>query len=129
MKKTILTTFAACLFLATGVTANNSSAAFDSAIVPSISTELSSFCMAIVKGDTEIVEKLIGLGEDVNQKSLGMAPIHYAARYNRVEILKMLLANGAKVKKKCDKGYTAAKYAEISGAVDALEVLKSAMKK
>lgn len=128
MKKTILTVVAACLFVASGVNANNS----DNLVAhdyPTISLELSSFCKAIVKGDVETVKKLIELGEDVNQKSLGMAPLHYAARYNRAEIVELLLANGANAKKKCDKGYTAVKYAELSGAMEALQALKAAMKK
>ena len=85
--------------------------------------------MAIVKGDIDTVKKLIDLGEDVNRKSLGMTPLHYAARYNRAEIAEVLLANGANLKKRCDKGYTAMKYAELSGAMEALEVLNAAVKK
>ncbi|TAI46799.1 ankyrin repeat domain-containing protein [Flagellimonas allohymeniacidonis] len=129
MKKTILTVVAVCLFVATGMNANNSTAVDNTVEVPKISVELNSFCKAIVKGDVETVKKLIELGEDVDKKSLGMAPIHYAARYNRVEIVELLLANGANAKKKCDKGYTAAKYAELSGAMEALQALKAAMKK
>lgn len=36
--------------------------------------DVSSFCKAIMQGDIETVQKLIDLGEDVNQKSLGMTP-------------------------------------------------------
>lgn len=130
MRKTILTVASACLFLVMGVNANaNESTASNVVDIAALPVELNSFCKAIVKGDVDTVKKLIELGEDVNQKSLGMAPLHYAARYNRVEIVELLLANGANVKKKCDKGYTAMKYAEISGAMDALQALKSAMKK
>ena len=77
----------------------------------------------------ETVKKLIELGEDVNQKSLGRAPIHYAARYNRAEVLKVLIENGADLKKRCDKGMTAIKYAKMSHADEALAVLEEAMKK
>ncbi len=52
--------------------------------------ELNSFCKAIVQGDYEAVKKMIELGEDINQKSLGKTPAIYAARYNKVEILKLL---------------------------------------
>ncbi len=130
MKKTILTVVAAFALVATGVRANDSSTIIDSNLPSSvISAEINSFCKAIMKGDFETVKKLIELGEDVNQKSLGMAPIHFAARYNQTEILELLIANGANVKKRCDKGYTAKKYAELSNATEALEVLKLAMKK
>jgi len=94
-----------------------------------VTYDLSSFCKAIVKGDVEAVKKLIELGEDVNQKSLGMAPVHFAARYNRAEILEILIANGANLKKRCDKGYTVKKHAELSQATDALRVIENAMKK
>ncbi|PRX57970.1 ankyrin repeat domain-containing protein [Flagellimonas meridianipacifica] len=128
MKKTILTVTAACLLLVAGVSANETS--FPTVEVEtSISYEISSFCMAIVKGDIDTVKKLIELGEDVNRKSMGMTPLHYAARYNRAEIAEVLLANGANAKKRCDKGYTAQKYAELSGAMEALEVINSAVKK
>lgn len=83
------------------------------------------FCAAIVQGDLEMVEKLIALGEDVNQKSHGRTPLQYAARYNRVEIAKLLLDKGAKLNAKCDKGFTALKYAELSQANDVAQLLKN----
>ena len=54
-----------------------------------------------------------------------MTPAMFAARYNKAEILELLIANGANLKTKSDKGYTAEKIAELSNASDALEVLKS----
>jgi len=89
----------------------------------------SSFCMAIMKGELETVKKMIELGEDVNQKSLGMTPAHYAARYNKAEILELLIKNGANLKKRCDKGYTVKKYAELSNATAALNIINTAMDK
>ena len=91
--------------------------------------EINSFCKAIIKGDVEMVQKMIALGEDVNQKSLGKTPAHYAARYNKPEILELLIQNGANLKKRCDQGYTVKKYAEISQAKEALKVIDAAMKK
>ena len=91
--------------------------------------EINSFCKAIVKGDFDLVKKMIALGEDVNQKSLGKTPAHYAARYNKPEILELLIANGANLKKRCDQGYTVKKYAEISEAKEALRIINAAMKK
>ena len=88
--------------------------------------KISSFCKAIMQGDIETVKKLITLGEDVNKKSLGMTPAIFAARYNKAEILKLLIKNGADLKIKSDKGYTIKKYAELSNAIDALTVLEAA---
>lgn len=75
--------------------------------------------LSVAKGDLETVKKLIEFGADVNQKWNGMTPAMYAARYNRVEILKLLIAKGANLKTKCDNGRNAAFYAKQSGAKDA----------
>ena len=48
-------------------------------------------CISIVKGDMDTVKKLIELGQDVNKKSNGLTPAMYAAKYNRLDILKLLL--------------------------------------
>ena len=90
---------------------------------------LSSFCNAILKGDIETVKSMITLGEDVNEKSLGMTPAIFAARYNKAEILKVLIANGADLRIKCDKGMNIKKYAELSNAQDALAVINEHWKK
>tara|TARA_R110002051_G_scaffold241712_1_gene302109 strand:- start:79942 stop:80331 length:390 start_codon:yes stop_codon:yes gene_type:complete len=84
---------------------------------------LSSFCNAIVKGDLKTVKSMIALGEDVNQKSLGMTPAIFAARYNKVEILEVLIANGANIRITCDKGINIKQYAEAANATDALQVI------
>lgn len=84
----------------------------------------SPFCMAIVKGDLETVTKLIELGSDVNKKSNGMTPLMYAARYNRTDIMKVLIKKGAKIKTRDSKGYTALKFAQLSNAKEAVALLK-----
>jgi len=127
MKKTILAVAAFCMLVTTGVSAMELSKNNETIEIPAPSVEISSFCKAVMQGDVETVTKLIELGEDVNQKSLGMAPIHYAARYNKAEVLKVLIENGANLKIKCDKGFTALKYAELSNANDALAVLEQAL--
>ena len=86
--------------------------------------ETSALCLAVVKGDKEAVENLIAMGESIDEKSNGMMPIHYAARYNRVEILKVLITAGAEVHVTCDKGFTPLKHAEMSKAGDAEQFLK-----
>lgn len=85
---------------------------------------VNSFCKAIMQGDIETVKSLLALGEDVNQKSLGMTPAIFAARYNQAEILELLLEKGADLSIKCDKGRTAKEYAELSNAKDALLVIE-----
>jgi ankyrin repeat protein len=86
---------------------------------------VNSFCKAIIQGDIETVRKLIALGEDVNEKSLGMTPAIFAARYNKAEILKVLIENGANIRIRSDRGYSITKYAESANAKDALMVIKT----
>ena len=129
MRKTILTVAAACMVAVTGLSAKEISTATD---VPAITkhiknVDISSFCMAIVKGDYITVKSLIDLGEDVNQKSLGMTPAMFAARYNKAEILELLIEKGADLKIKSKNGFSVTKYAELSNATDALAVLETAL--
>ena len=85
-------------------------------------------CLAISNGEVEVVKKFIKYGADVNERTNGMTPLMYAARYNQTEIIKLLISNGADVKAKCKNGLTALKYAEISNATEAAELLRSSMK-
>ncbi|HEX9600222.1 MAG TPA: ankyrin repeat domain-containing protein [Mariniflexile sp.] len=89
--------------------------------------KVNSFCVSIAKGDIETVKKLLSLGEDVNQKSNGMTPVMYAAKYNRTEILELLIAKGANLKAKSDKKMTAAEYAKLHGATDAHAIIEQAL--
>lgn len=89
---------------------------------------LSPFCKAIVKGDLETVQNLLALGVDVNEKSLGRTPAMYAARYNKVEILKLLIKYDANLKAKCNgKKFTALEYAKHANATEAAEVIEKAL--
>ena len=90
--------------------------------------KLNSFCKAIIQGDIQTVKKLIALGEDVNKKSLGLTPAIFAARYNKAEILKVLILNGADLKIRSDRGYSITKYAESANAVDALAVINAELR-
>ncbi|SHI60588.1 ankyrin repeat domain-containing protein [Flavobacterium terrae] len=90
-------------------------------IIASVNSPL---CAAIIKGDLEAVKKFVEYGVDVNETSNGMTPLMFAARFNRVDIIEILLKNGADKKTKDDKGYTALKYAEQSRANDAIQALK-----
>ncbi|KIO52728.1 ankyrin repeat domain-containing protein [Flavobacterium hibernum] len=80
--------------------------------------------VAVGKGDLAFVKKLIEYGADVNEMSEDLSPLMIAARYNKVEILKVLLASGANPSVKNDKGFTALKYAQLSNAADAIAILK-----
>ena len=129
MRKTILAVAAALLFAATGVYAeSNSENHLATTNTTVVTAKLNSFCKAIMQGDYDTVKRMIELGEDVNQKSLGMSPAIFAARYNKAEILELLIENGADITVKCDKGFTAKRHAELSNAVDALAVIENAMK-
>ncbi|NER12432.1 hypothetical protein GWK08_03185 [Leptobacterium flavescens] len=88
---------------------------------------INAFCMAIAKGDMETVKKLIEQGENVNKKSRGMTPAMWAARYNRVEILKLLIDKGANLHLRSNQGFKALKYAEAAGAKEAMQVIKNAL--
>lgn len=91
--------------------------------------KVNSFCVSIAKGDIDTVKTLITRGEDVNQKSNGMTPVMYAAKFNRTEILKLLIEQGANLKAKSNKGYTALKFAKLHGASDAEVIIKEALAK
>ena len=90
-------------------------------ITSSFSTPLT---MAVGKGDLAFIKKLIEYGADVNELSEDLSPLMIAARYNKVEILNVLLSNGANPNVKNEKGFTALKYAQLSNATEAIAILK-----
>lgn len=85
---------------------------------------VSPFCIAIAQGDYNMVKGMIALGSDVNEYSNKMTPLMFAARYNQVEIIKLLVANGAELDKKDVNGRTAIDYAKNANAENALSTLK-----
>ncbi|SNR71757.1 Ankyrin repeat-containing protein [Maribacter sedimenticola] len=89
-----------------------------------VNDDISPLCKAAMKGDVEQVRSLIAIGNGPNEKSLGMTPAMFAARYNRVEVLKVLLLNGANLNMKSEKGYTAKEYAEMSNAKEVLSIIE-----
>ncbi|WP_405395689.1 ankyrin repeat domain-containing protein [Maribacter sp. Asnod2-G09] len=125
MKKSISILLFVSVFTLTGVYANNSDYInLNEAIAVSVNDEISSLCKAVIKGDVDQVRSLLALGEKSNEKSLGLTPAMYAARYNKAEVLKVLLLNGANLNIKSDQGYTAKDYAKMSNAKDVLDVIK-----
>ncbi|MEW7290987.1 ankyrin repeat domain-containing protein [Aquimarina sp. 2304DJ70-9] len=124
MKKTLLFTLAVVLISSVSFATETSNVNYDNHNYDLVTVQTSPFCMAIVKGDTETVKKLIDLGSDVNKKSNGMTPLMFAARYNRVDIIKLLVEKGANIKTKDSKGYNAMKFAKLSNAKEAIALLE-----
>ncbi len=124
MKKTAIIIAIALGFSITSLNASNDNLNQSRSEVI-IKKTVNPFCMAIVKGDFKTVKRLIELGADINAKSNGMTPVMYAAKFNRLDVLKMLVAKGAKTNIKSNKGMTATKYAELSNAQEALTYLQS----
>ena len=83
--------------------------------------------LAIVQDDYQTVKRFLELGSDieVKDKTMGMTPLMYAARYNNVSLLKLLIANGANRDETSKLKLTALQYAEHSNATDAIDYLKS----
>ncbi|MFD0963431.1 ankyrin repeat domain-containing protein [Pseudofulvibacter geojedonensis] len=115
MKKILLTAL-----LAYGVCATANSNYQNNFTNPSVvaiaKSDVNALCKSIAANDIITVKKLLKLGEDVNSFSGGMTPLMYAARYNRVEIINMLVAKGAKLKARDSRGNTALVHAQRSGA-------------
>ncbi len=84
-----------------------------------------SLSIAISKGDFETVKKYVESGANINKRFNGMTPLMFAARYNKVEILKYLLQKGADRNIEDTQGFTALKHAELSSAFEVIAVLKS----
>lgn len=79
---------------------------------------------AICEGDIENVKKIIKYGADVNKLSKDMSPLMLAARFNKFEIITILLANGAKPSLENEKGLIALDYAEYAKAHESIAILK-----
>ncbi|MDV7186133.1 ankyrin repeat domain-containing protein [Lutibacter sp. TH_r2] len=126
MKKFLVTTvfFFAVVSITTASTITSN---FKSLNFTKKTLTINAFCKLIQMGDYEAVKSLINEGVDVNKKSNGLTPLMFAARHNRVKIAKLLIANGAKLKMKSDKGFTALKYAELSNATEAKIIIEHAL--
>ena len=122
MKKSIII-LGAILVSVNAATASNQKLVTKNAIEFSVNPN-SPLHIAISKGDLESVKKFIQYGADVNKISKDMSPLMVAARYNKCEIIMILLANGAKPSEKNEKGFTAFNYAEFSNATDCIAILK-----
>lgn len=126
MRKTIILTVIAMCISMVSVQANATTTKGEP-LTTAKYLKVNSFCVSIALGDIETVQKLLALGEDVNQVSNGMTPAMYAAKYNRTEILKLLIQRGADLKDKSDKHMTALQYAKLHGAKDAAIIIKQTL--
>ena len=124
MKKTIIIFGLALVTFTNVATASTVSAASSSSVVLNYGN--SPLCNAILRGDMATVKKFIEYGTDVNEMSNGLTPLMFAARYNKLEILKYLIEKGADKQIKDERGNTALKYAENSKSLEAIEFLKQA---
>lgn len=131
MKKIVLPIIIFLLTFTTGV-ANTSDEIIESEVYANsvVLTNVNSFCKLIQMGDYNAVKALIKNGENVNRKSTGLTPLMFAARHNKAKIAKLLIAHGAKLHAKSDRGgFTALRIAELSKAKDAYWVIHQAMNK
>jgi hypothetical protein len=124
MKKSTVVLAIALGFSISNLNATNQSLVSNPGLETIKTTEVSPLCRAVATGNLEEVNKLLKAGADVNEKSNGMLPIHYAAKYNRVEIIKVLITAGSTIHKPCDQGYTALRLAQKTNAVEAENFLK-----
>ncbi len=62
--------------------------------------------LALEKDYTSIVKALIEAGADVNAKTGGSTPLHWAARHGHIEVVKILFAAGADVNARQWRGET-----------------------
>jgi ankyrin repeat protein len=124
MKKSAVVLALALGFSISNLNATNEILTSDLNEVTVQTSEISPLCKAVATGNIEEVKRLLNNGVDVNAKSNGMMPIHYAAKYNRVEMIKVLITAGSKIHELCDLGYTALRHAEKTNADDAALFLK-----
>jgi len=81
----------------------------------------SALMIAALKGETELVKKLIARDADVNKP--GWAPLHYAATNGHVEIMQILLAHHAFIDAESPNKTTPLMMAAHYGSRDAVKLL------
>lgn len=133
MKKTISYLGMTLVFLGLGtVNANELSSVNDFRTKVGVETyyDATPLCVAISKGDFDLVKKLVEYGADVNDKiQRGTTPLMMAARYNNVEITSFLLSKGAKINTEDNNGNTALDHAKSVNATEVIQVLTEAKKR
>ncbi len=82
-------------------------------------------CVAISKGELDLVKKFIEYGADIHEKTNGLTPLMYAARYNQLDIVKFLISKGANPKETDSRGFSVLNHAENSRATEVVAYLKT----
>lgn len=77
--------------------------------------------IAVLKGEREMVEKLIARDAAVNKT--GWAPLHYAATGGHLELIRLLLENAAYIDAESPNGSTPLMMAARYGAIDGARLL------
>ncbi|WP_439151445.1 ankyrin repeat domain-containing protein [Winogradskyella sp.] len=124
MKKSVVVLALAIGFSFSNLNATNNVLNSDVSEIYASVLEVNPLCKAVATGDIKEVNRLIKGGADLDIKSNAMLPIHYAAKYNRVEIIKILITAGSKIHATCDLGYTALGHAKKANAKEAAQFLK-----
>lgn len=77
-----------------------------------------SLIQAARAGNLEVVKELIEAGEDINQAVMGCTALHYAAFYNRKDIVEYLISMEAELNVKNSSGFTPLAWAVDRGYAD-----------
>ncbi|MGJ8736832.1 ankyrin repeat domain-containing protein [Zobellia laminariae] len=94
--------------------------------IKATTTNVSPLSLAVVNNDYETVKKFLELGSDVEakEKTMGMTAVMYAARYNNVELVELLVSKGADLSEKSKIGMTALDCAKLSNASDVVAFIE-----
>ncbi|SFW68493.1 ankyrin repeat domain-containing protein [Cellulophaga fucicola] len=125
MKKSIIAFSLLVSVVGTTVASNNNPETLK--VVTTSIKNVSPLSIAVAKGDYVTTFNFLKYGADSNEKSVatGMTPLMYAARYNNVKLLKLLIENGADTTVTSKIGYNALGYAKLSNASEAVAFLNT----
>lgn len=79
---------------------------------PHIAGKYTLLCAAVKVGDEKILSYLLKKGADTEAMSNGKTPLMYAAKYDKLELAKLLIKKGANKDFISPKGATALNYAK-----------------
>jgi ankyrin repeat protein len=82
------------------------------------------FIRAIARGERATLQELLAQGADPNERVEGFSPLQEAARQQDTEILRILLAHGAKYRNAVDRdGWSPLFTAALSGPPETVDIL------
>lgn len=126
MKKSVIILGIALAVMSTNVSNASNNKLVVKDLIDSPDYEVSSLHYAVCAGDIESVKKLIAYGANLNKVIRDMSPLMLAARFNKFEIVEILLASGANPRIENEKGLRAIHYAEYAKATESIAMLKNA---